>query len=217
MAYARRNYKKRKGAPRPYRRVYKKKGYQKKARKMTKMTNINKNLYYFKRKHIGDANSISAGSWTYTFQLDSVPNYTELTQLFDQYMIYGVKISWRLVLSPEAQAANISTYPNLYVRRDYDNPITETSNEIMQDNKCKRFILRPNKLVGIYVRPATLNIMSNGAATITSPQWKHWIDCTHADVSHYGVKVAMDTLGVNLDNFRVQTEYTYYIACKNTR
>lgn len=215
MAY-RKRYRKR--APKPYKKVYKgKRNYGKKARGITKMTNLRKNLYYFKRKHIGDANSISANQWTYGFSLDSIPNYTELTSMFDQYMIYGVKISWRLVLSPEAQAANISTYPNLYVRKDYDNSVAENAAAIMQDNKCKRFILLPNRLRSIYVRPSTLNLMSDGAATITSPQWNKWIDASYPAVSHYGVKVAVDTLGINLDAFRVQTEYTYYIACKNTR
>lgn len=220
----RRNYKKRKQAPRPYRRVYKKKAFQRKARAMTKFTNVKKNLYYFKRKipsvpvNLANQN----GQASYLYQFINIPNYTELTALFDQYQIKGIKMNWRLVLDPAAQSANLASYPALYVRRDYDNAAIESVSDIMQDNRSKRIILRPDRVSGMYLKPSTLDIQNsvdvNGNTVQTQyPVWNKWIDCSDPRVPHYGMKIAVDAQGIDLSGFRLITEFTYYVAMKNTR
>lgn len=201
---------------------YKKRNYQRKARKMTKFTNIKKNLYYFKRKVLGTQQPASNSQWSYAFALNAIPNHTELTQLFDQYMITGIKVSWRLIYDPQAAPFINATYPNLYVRKDYDNTQTESAVEIMQDNKSKRFILHPNRVYSVFLRPSTLyyhQSVDNQGNEIkrNEPMWKHWLDCADANVPHYGIKCALDTMGAAIPSQAIQTEFTYYVACKNTR
>lgn len=129
MAYGRKNYKKRKGARRPYRRVYKTKRIQKKA---TINTNVRKNLYFFKRRIAPGTqiNLLASPNGTIQFALDNVPGVADFTAMFDQYQIAGVKTTFRLVLDPSAQSAGTSIYPHLYVRRDFDDTTTETIQSI---------------------------------------------------------------------------------------
>lgn len=219
MAY-RKRYRKR--APRPYRKVYKRKGYQKKARAMTKYTNVKKNLYYFKRRVAPgrQVNLTTTPQGTIQFSLDQVPNPSEFTILFDQYMITGVKVDFRLILDPSAAAAGSATYPNLYVRRDYDNTAAETIAEIAQDNKAKRFILSPNKTRSIFIKPALQAEYFNTATGLTdkSPVWNRWFDCSNSAMQHLGIKWAIDTMGILLTQGNtMDIEYTYYLAFKNTR
>lgn len=215
-------YKKRRGAPKPYRKVYKRKGYQKKARAMTKYTNVKKNLYYFKRRVAPgrQVNLTTTTQGTIQFSLDQLPGVSDYTALFDQYMITGVKVDFRLILDPGAASAGSATYPNLYVRRDYDNTATETIQEIAQDNKAKRFILQPNKTRSIFIRPALQCEYFNTATALTdkSPVWKRWFDCSNTNMQHLGLKWAIDTMGILLTpGNTMDIEFTYYLAFKNTR
>lgn len=189
-----------------------------KAKGSAKYVNRSLNTYYFKRKALGNAVSMASPNFTYQFTLSSLDNVSEFTNMFDQYMIQGVKIGWRLVFTPDGLPSSAASYPNLYVRVDYDNTTAETVNQIIQDNKSKRFILSPNKLATMYITPSTLRKMEGfNGSTINQPQWKQWIDCSDNAVPHLGVKCAVDTMGVDLSQYRIQTEYTYYLAFKNTR
>lgn len=217
MAY-KKNYRKRKRAPRPYRRVYKRRGYKKAAIK----TNVRRNLYFFKRKvapgSMINLSSTSAG--VLTFSLNQVAGFTDFTTMFDQYQIAGVKCEFRLILDPSAQSPTSATYPNLYLRKDYDDTNTETIAQIAQDNRSKRFILFPNKARSVYLKPAVQAEYFNQSTglTIKSPQWNRWIDMTTDTYQHLGLKWCIDTMGVTLPNSSTMSiEYTYYLKMKGTR
>lgn len=212
-------YKKRKRAPKPYRRVYRRRGNAKKA---TIRTNVKKNLYFFKRKIAPgrQVNLTTTPQGQITFSLDQVPGVADFTAMFDQYQIAGVKVDFRLILDPSAAATGSATYPNLYVRRDYDNTALETVAEIAQDNKSKRFILHPNRPRSIFIKPALqaeyMNV--NSGLTDKSPVWNKWFDCSNTNMAHLGIKWAIDTMGILLTQGNTMTiEYTYYLKMKNTR
>lgn len=211
------------------RKVYRKKGPRKgyttrkyNNRRGAKFTNVRKNLYYFKRK-VAPGTQINLTlqqRGQLSFSLDQVPSPADFTALFDQYMITGVKVDFRLILDPSAQAFGSATYPNLYIRRDYDNTATETIQEIAQDNKSKRFILRPNSVSSIYIKPALQAEYFNTATGLTdkSPVWNKWFDCGNTNMQHLGIKWAIDTMGILLTPGNTMSiEYTYYLAFKNTR
>lgn len=215
----RKGYKKRKRAPRPYRRVYRRRGYAKRA---TIKTNVYKNVYYFKRKVAPgkQVNLTTTPQGQISFSFDQVSGVSDFTSMFDQYMIRGVKVDFRLILDPGAAAAGSATYPNLYVRRDYDNTSLETIQEIAQDNKSKRWILQPNRVRSIYIKPALQAEYFNVATSLTdkSPVWNKWFDCSNTNMPHLGLKWAIDTMGILLTPGVTMTiEFTYYLKMKNTR
>lgn len=197
-------------------------GPYKKAKSSTNYVNRNLNLYYFKRKVAPgrQVNLTTNPSGTLQFSLDQVPGSSDFTALFDQYKITGVKVDFRLILDPAAAAAGSATYPNLYVRRDFDNTANETVAEIAQDNKSKRFILHPNKVCSIFVKPALQAEYFNTSSGLTdkSPVWNRWFDCSNPNMQMLGVKWAIDTMGILLTQGNTMTiEYTYYLEMKNTR
>ena len=219
MPYVRKNRKYRKRAPKPYRKVLRSKKVQKKA---TIITNVKRNLYFFKRKQAPgrQINLSTDPSGQISFTLNQVPGSSDFTALFDQYQIAGVKVDFRLILDPSSAGVFNSTYPNLYVRRDYDNTAIETIQEIAQDNRSKRYILQPNRIRSIYIKPALQNEYFNTATGLTdkSPVWNRWMDCSNSGMSYLGLKWAVDTMGITMPNGNTMTiEYTFYLKMKNTR
>lgn len=205
-----------------YRRKGPRKGYARKARALTKYTNVKRNLYFFKRRVAPgrQVNLTTNPEGTLQFSLDQLPGIADFTALFDQYKISGVKVDFRLILDPSAQAFGSATYPNLYVRRDYDNTANETIADIAQDNRAKRYVLLPNKARSIYIKPALQAEYFNTATGLTdkSPVWNKWFDCTNTNMKHLGLKWAIDTMGILLPQGSTMTiEFTYYLAFKNTR
>lgn len=218
MAY-KKVYKKRKRGPRPYRRVYKKRGFTKRA---AIKTNVKRNLYFFKRKVAPgrQVNLTTNPQGQISFSLDQVPGVADFTAMFDQYQIAGVKTEFRLILDPGAQAFGSAIYPNLYVRKDFDNTTLETVAEIAQDNRSKRIVLLPNRSYSVYTRPALQAEYMNVATGLTdkSPIWNKWFDCSNTSMPHLGLKWAIDTMGILLPGGVTMTiEYTYYLKMKNTR
>lgn len=189
------------------------------------------NLHMYKRWATSLLQTASAPATAYnnvlTFDLSQVRNSSELTALYDQYMIVGVKVIFHLVTNPDAsfrtnQSANNNAsnfYPKLFYCRDYDNSTVESTNDLRERNNTKCKVLRPNSMVSVYVRPAIRNqVYLDGVTTATSPVWKQWIDCSTTQVPHYGLKYSIDFLGLTTANdFNITVEQIYYLKFKNAR
>lgn len=162
-----------------------------------------------------------------TFSLDQVRGASELTALYDQYMIVGVKTTFQLMTNPDATTwlnsgsnNNASNYyPKLFYCRDYDNNAVESTNDLRERNNTKVKVMQPNKVISVYTRPAVRNnIYLDGVTPATSPIWNQWIDCSTTTVPHYGLKYSMDFLGLTSANdFNLRIEQTYYLKFKNAR
>lgn len=189
------------------------------------------NVHMYKRMATAVNFTMSSGATAYNntiaFTLSDVRNAAELTALYDQYMIVGVKLTFQLIVNPDGNnALNSGTisnannfYPKLFYVRDYDDLGVEATNDLRERNNVKTRILRPNQNVTIYVRPAVRNqLYLDGVTAANSPIWKQWLDCSTNNVPHYGLKFSVDFLGVTpiQDNF-IRVEKTYYLKFKNSR
>lgn len=162
-----------------------------------------------------------------TFDLSQVRGASELTALYDQYMIVGVKTTFQLMTNPEmttnlnsSSGTNASNfYPKLFYCRDYDNNAVESTNDLRERNNTKFKVLRPNSTISVYTRPAVRNmIYLDGVTPASSPIWKQWIDCSTTQVPHYGLKYSIDFLGLTtVNDYNIRIEQTYYIRFKNAR
>lgn len=189
------------------------------------------NVHMYKRMctptTIDTSATASSYDQTIVFSLDQVRGSSELTALYDQYMITGVKVMFQLVTNPDsgtitnnsATANAINFYPKLLYVRDYDNNTIETPNELRERNNTKMRVLEPNKIVSVYLRPAVRNnIYLDGVTPASSPLWSQWIDCSTTQVPHYGLKYCVDNLGHNAaQSYRLRVEYVYYMKFKNVR
>lgn len=171
--------------------------------------------------------SATALNNSFAFTLSDVRNNGELTALYDQYMIVGVKVSFQLINNPDANNYMNSTttlnglnyYPKLFFVRDYDDISVEATNDLRERNNVQVRILQPNKNVSFYIKPAVRNqLYLDGVTTANSPVWNQWLDCSSSAVPHYGCKFSVDFLGFNISQgCSVRVEKTYYLKFKNSR
>lgn len=189
------------------------------------------NVHSYKRWATPVWHTASATSTAYnqqiTFSLDQVRGASELTALYDQYMIVGCKVTFQLITNPDQEYRTNNTtlingsnfYPKLMYVRDYDNITIETPNDLRERNNMKMVVLRPNSQHSVYVRPAVRNLVYlDGVTPATSPVWNQWIDCSTTTVPHLGLKFSLDFLGLTtVNDFNLRVETCYYVKFKNVR
>lgn len=163
---------------------------------------------------------------SFSFSLSEVRGAGELTALYDQYMITGVKVTFQLINNPDANTApftnttNLSNvFPKLFYVRDYDDTGVEATNDLRERNNVQVKVLRPNSLITVFLRPAVRNqLYLDGITAANSPLWKQWLDCSSSTVPHYGMKFSVDFAGFNTQSdYQVRVEKTFYLKFKNAR
>lgn len=190
-------------------------------RKPSASLNIQRQIYHFRRFAFGPTITGNAIHLPYlngiSFRIDQVINPNEFANLFDNYRINAVSVRFFLRIDPGAQTAATANYPRLYYVRDYDDSvIPSTLNEIREHGMSRVKVLRPDRPVSIYLKPAIADtIFRTGALTSTVPKWKQWVDMAHQNVEHYGLKYGIDDL--TNTNYRVDLEVVYYFSCKGLR
>lgn len=227
MAFKRRGLKK-KYVPR---RIKNKSKY----RKATwKVNPYNMPVRYFKRKVNLGTVTTNVGGYVgalQTFNLALLPNYNELTVLFDQYSIRYV--NFYVVMRPttlsmiESHNNLAMGMPNIAIVKDYDSSTPPTSdengyNQIREYSSSKTFsFTAERRAFKIGICPAVLTeVYRSGISTAYSPKFKQFIDCTTPDVPHFGLPYvirvpsssAVSTLPITFDIYA-----TFYVAMRTIR
>lgn len=177
-------YRKRKLA---MRKMYRKKRVYRKRRSGPK-------IYTFKRtQYLSNALVIPLGSSfsfnSFSFNLASLPDVTNFTALFDQYMIKRVK--WTLI--PRTTDTSLTTGVNNYNTQtysviDWDDVVAPTSiNDLCQYQNMKA--TQGSKIHSRSFAPA-VRITAEG--TTNAPKQYQWLDLANTSVPHYGVKCAFN-------------------------
>lgn len=185
-------------------------------------------VQYFKRSVYLSGNIVtSVTSDTFTnqfFALSSVPNYTEFTNLYDQYKINAVKVT----LIPRGNTAEITASSGastvfqgqsvgVFSVIDYDDTaVLANINEACQYQNMK--MTRATQQHSRYLKPRfnLLSVTNQGTgATGASQNTRGWLDCDYINVPHYGVKWALQQ-NVNY-NLTYDVKIDYYLAFKNVR
>lgn len=192
---------KRKRTTRRPRRVNTIRRYMRRRRPLRRAVNIGRTpIKYVKEQGIEDIPVLvgtSGVTQAYAFTLaGSLTNYTEFTQLFDQYRLKSVMMKIRLVQPPEANNTSSTSqyYPDIVVAVDHDdNTVPSGYDTIQQYGKSKQGILKPDKWFTYKCRP-TAAVMLYRTATTTAygpASYKQWYDCNNIDIPFYGVKLAV--------------------------
>lgn len=156
------------------------------------------------------------------YRLSDLPNYTEFTALFEEYMITGVKLSFTLRRSVQVQSTgatnSYSTHPHLYYNVDITgNDITASNiNGMLEQPNTKRVRLQTEKSTGIYLQPRTSNIIYNtGVTPAYGVNRAQWIPTAYPNVYHYGLKMLIDEF-TDTGNF-VDCIATYYVKFRGCK
>ncbi len=125
------------------------------------------------------------------FHLNDLPDYSEFTNLFDQYRIKSIEV-WLIPRSNEQFTA--SDNPGLLASAvDYDDSSTVSRSGLLEYSN----VLESNGLNGHYRKfvPAAAvpayNGVTPGFTSVSSP----WVDAAYPGVEHYGFKAAISATG----------------------
>lgn len=163
------------------------------------------------------------------FSLDKVQNYTEFTNLYDQFQITGVQVMFQLITNPDASTSEGSTnqaqaanwYPKLWYCRDYDDSNTNTVADLKQRPEARMRVLRPNSIFKVFIKPkASIQLYNGVSATGYGIANKMWLDVSSSSTPYYGLKYVVDLNGIAATAnypFKVLVEYKYWIRFKNPR
>lgn len=166
-----------------------------------------------------------------SFRLSDIKNTSEFSNLFDRYMITGVRVQFQLITNPDAaQQLNSATvvqqanwFPKLWYTVDHDDTTLITRSQIQEYTTAKCKVLRPNAITKVYLPfPRTAGGVYSGttayAGKVNAPSY---LDMATRDIDHYGLKYAVDFLGVNVTPsappFAVKIDLKYYFKCKDPR
>jgi len=197
----------------------------------TSKKDIKDNVVYLKRHVIlGTISTTVTLGWQafpYSFRLDTIPNYSELQSVFDQYKVNGIKLQFTPYWDGNDYATqgtnNFSVLPRVYTLTD-ENGIPagsiNTEAKFLEYSNAKQ-IIEPQKPFSIYFRP---NIEmssagdSNTQAAVTS-NGPRWIDTSNPTIPHNSCAIGMivPTGLTGGQSWVYHVVATYYLQFKNAQ
>lgn len=154
-----------------------------------------------------------------TFTLTAVPRYKEFKNMFDKYMINGVKINFQLqgdtsdVL--EKQGLTMVYRIDKDGRSIWDKASVGT---MLGSNNTRTVNFNQNKTQhSIFLKPKSISTVYTGDPT--NPGWKEnkkqWLDTNSPTILHYGLEYGwMNATSTVDDPVEIQITYTYYLSFK---
>lgn len=212
-----------------------------KAKKRTILSSLGINkAYKFSRyaanKLIIPLNSATETSQSYSHRFNDISNYTEFTQLFDQYMLTGIAYYIRLITNPDNNGSTSTTnnnvnppltttnpstsiFPVLWSVIDKDDDSVLTLSGMREKQGVKRSILRPNATIKRYVSYPRVSseVYNSGVTTGYGVGKPLWMDCNSPAVPHYGIKFCVDAELQTNQNYLIQIERKYYFKLKGVQ
>lgn len=157
----------------------------------SKNTVLLERSYYY-----GDLSTTNNSTAAINFTLDSLPNYTELTALYDQYRIVGVKANIINTVPCNVAVYNAGTGlkeylvpPTLISAVDLDDASATTTNAILEMESC--IIHGGGRKHTRELVPACAEALYQGAFTGYGSRRNAWIDSSSPSVQHYGLKLGV--------------------------
>lgn len=193
MPYRRRSYTKRR--PRRFRRYNRRRSYKRKSLTFRphKFVRTYRNTVEMTS---GAANPLLVGQ---SFQLSSMPGYSELIGVYDQYKITGIKVTFdQPYVFVDSDAVDIYGVI-LHMAYDFNNTGTVTINELAQRPSYKQIPLTSASLkngrYSVFFRPQVAGMVYEGSfgtgyQGIKAP----WIDINDVNVPHFGLQYALEAV-----------------------
>lgn len=202
-------------------------------RRMTmKKSLVRSNICSFKRSFYAGTLNINnvwnSSTAPQTFNLASLPNYSDIVGMFEYYRINAIKITFIPVWSEveaNQQLANASATvpsivaPRMYTCIDTDGDYQVSTEAAFLENSNVKIIRDPTKTFSVYYRPK----VQTGAATSLAiagaiAKGKQWIDCANPNINQYGAIVAGITpFATSGYTFNYQKVVTFYMQCKGVQ
>lgn len=156
------------------------------------------------------------------FKLSDVVNYIEFTNLFDSYRIKGVSATIAMMAANQVGNGQWQYIPDLYYINDYDDGTPPPNYGVIQEyENCKVRKLSAEKTVKLYFKPKPTGVVYTGNPVVpgyanTAPG--QWLDCSSANVEHYGLKMFVENYQTNLNGMPpIRIQFKYYLEFRTVR
>lgn len=138
-----------------------------------------------------------------TLSLNSLPNASEYSNLFDRYCIPKVQYRWYIDVDPMV-VTGTKFYPRITFAHDFTDSTVPTSQAIINEYPKRRieFMGDSRQCTRWYtLKPAISDsVFGGGASTHYVPKWNQFIHTDNLSTPQYGLKTWVDNLmtGVSL-------------------
>lgn len=163
------------------------------------------------------------------FTLAGVPGYTEFTNLFEKYMIAGIKLKIiSFPTSSDSQSSHVEqnsgTCAIIHSAIDTNDATALGAgylgvDALRQKPTYKTMNMITSKPFKRYFKPRVANeVYGTGGTRFSTPTKKDWISTANTDVEHYGLKYAMEVFSSDstVDSYvHFKIEATYYLLCRD--
>jgi hypothetical protein len=146
------------------------------------------------------------------FALSQVPNYGNLTALYDDFQVDKVEVKFILRGNPGSGLA----LPRINVYPDFDDATAPpTIGNVFNHPRVQQHVFtQTSPMFKLTIEPRVAIPAYQGAFTAyTVAPSKTWIDCTNAGVQHYGLKYAMENFYDT--NQIVDVYYKFFLTMRN--
>jgi len=156
-------------------------------------------------------------SWT-------VPNYTDLTNLYDKYRIDWVDVCMTFNGNNSSTANGTQSLPRIFFVEDNDDVQSINLTAIQQYDNLKTFQFGVGegvmKTIRIHPRPQEMVYYTAALTGYQQGSNKKFIDTSYPDIPQYGCKIIVDpiyytTASVNLGS--IAFSFKYHITCDSTK
>jgi len=164
----------------------------------------------------------------YTVKFDDMVAYGEFTNLFDNYRIEKVTMTFQLITNPDSNSSlngssvsqTSNWFPKMWFVRDYDGGVTETISSMKERQGVKCRVLEPNKMIKISYVPKVRSLIYKTSTTEGYAPKQVRLDMSDATVPHYGLHVVYDTNGIDVNDsypFKIAVETKIKFSASGVR
>lgn len=192
---------------------------------------LKKDIHYISRWVPGvDVTALSttlASVGTYfNFSLLDVSNSTDFSNLFDNFKLIGVQLTFRLMNNPDGDniindtvnATGANFYPKLWWVIDKDDITSPTLLTIRERALAKCRVLKPDRFITVFIKNPRPQLTLTGSGVTTAPSsWLRTSTASDLGTTHYGIKVVLDKMGYTGNAFTVGVDKKYFFAFKNSK
>lgn len=179
-------------------------------------------IHYFKRTcqlTQLSFNNASTNVGAYVFSIGNLPNVTEFSNLFDEYLITGIKIKFipDITGNDATPIGSVVALPNFYTVIDHDdNTAPSNLDELLQYQTLR--MTQGHRIHSRYLKPMVSNaVYKVGLTSGYGSMRAQWCDFSNTDIAHYGLKYCMDPSWNNATALKYQVIATFYFKCRGVR
>lgn len=156
---------------------------------------------FIQKAVLSGSDVVLSGGYGTSFQLSDLQNYTEFTNLFDQYSIVGIKYRWVMTRDPSTNsqtvAQNQGYFPYIKWVHDHDDASTPGSEVplIQYPRMHEHWFSESSKVTRwFYLKPAVATQQYGTLANGYTAKWRQFLDSGYPGTPHYGLKAWYNSL-----------------------